>query len=63
MNYDEIEEKQNEIDVEISENAEESGLNYEFEPMPDGICDISAYLDAKVKIMWVLKEPYIKDNY
>lgn len=63
MDYDELEDEQNEIDEEISEIADENGLNYEFKPMPDGICDISAYLDARVKIMWVLKEPYIKDNY
>lgn len=63
MDYDELEEEQNEIDEEVSDIANDNGLNYEFEPMPDGICDISAYLNARVKVMWVLKEPYIKDNY
>ena len=63
MDYDELYDGQNEIDEEIQEIADDNGLNYEFEPMPDGICDISAYMESRIKILWILKEPYIKDNY
>ena len=61
MDYDDLYNRQNEIDEEIHEIADDNGLNYEFEPMPDGVCDISAYLDSRIKILWILKEPYIKD--
>ena len=58
MDYDELYEGQNEIDEEIQEIADDNGLNYEFEPMPDGICDISAYMESRIKILWILKNRF-----
>ena len=32
-------------------------------PISDGIINIDKYLNAKIKILWILKEAYIQENY
>lgn len=59
-------EKQNQLYIMIDKRAKESGLyrEGEFEPIYDGVyCkDAKKYLNSKIRIMWVLKEPYDDEN-
>lgn len=62
----ELLEKQNQLYVMIDKRAKEAGLyrKGDYEPIYDGIYykDVKKYLNSKVRIMWVLKEPY-DDEY
>ena len=47
------------IHKRIAEYAKEKGLSTpDFQPIPDGVADISGYVSSNPKIMWVLKEPW-----
>jgi len=50
---------QKDIDCLVWETARESGFS--LGPICDGVADESGYLSSKLKIVWVLKEPY--DDY
>jgi hypothetical protein len=62
----ELLEKQNQIYNKIDERAKEAGLyrDGDLEPIYDGVYykDAKKYLNSKMRIMWVLKEPY-DDEY
>lgn len=59
MTTKELENKQNILRKEIYARAEVLNLsNDHLEPILDGVGNIEKYLNAKYKIMWILKEPY-----
>lgn len=52
-------EDQHRLNNEVYEFAEKMQLsNNILSPIVDGVCDLQSYLNSKVKVMWVLKEPY-----
>lgn len=65
MNVEELKLKQEEMHELIKKHAEELGLsNDKTKPILDGVYDESAYLDAPLRIMWIMKEAYDdKDEY
>lgn len=59
MNGEELKLKQEEMHDLIKKHAEELGLsNDKTKPILDGVYDESAYLDAPLRIMWIMKEAY-----
>lgn len=59
---DELKYKQEALHHEIDNIAEANHLLNELSPIYDGIGDIKAYLNAPLKIMWLLKESYDQDK-
>lgn len=54
-----LESAQKEIEELIKNFAKKNGLSTPtLEPIYDGIADADAYLSARKKILWILKEPY-----
>lgn len=64
MNIDNLKKAQARLEEKIINFAKANNLsNANVEPILDGIVDISKYSNAKIKILWILKEPYDdKDN-
>ena len=60
MNFKELSQIENEIRKKIENNFDKS--NKQRKPIYDGIVDINLYLNSSLKIMWVLKEPYDREN-
>ena len=56
MTVEFLKQAQDKIWRDMEEHAKELGYK-ETEPIYDGICDLSGYLNSKHKIMWILKEP------
>ena len=59
MQADDLETAQAVLQDKVFRRAEELGYDTEkIEPIYDGVADAEAYLDAKPRLMWILKEPY-----
>ena len=59
MTAKELKKKQSEIDAAVWRRAKKCGLLInDAEPIYDGIADEDGYLKSKLKVAWVLKEPY-----
>lgn len=61
MTAEALERAQRDVDSRVEALAEERGLSSEEEqlfPIFDGIADEAGYLASKLKVAWVLKEPY-----
>ena len=56
MTVEFLKQAQDKIWRDMEKHAKELGYK-ETEPIYDGICDLSGYLNSKHKIMWILKEP------
>ncbi|MDY6373302.1 MAG: hypothetical protein SPK91_02665 [Bacteroidales bacterium] len=57
--FEELKNAQDALHEEIQRLAEEKGfVSEDVCPIYDGVGDIDAYLQSKLKIMWILKEPY-----
>lgn len=59
MTAKELAKKQSEIDAAVRHQAKKCGLLVNgAEPIRDGIADEEGYLKSRLKVAWVLKEPY-----
>ncbi len=59
MTAKELKKKQSEIDAAVRRQAKKCGLLVnDAEPIYDGIADEDGYLNSKLKVAWILKEPY-----
>lgn len=59
MEASELETAQAALQDKVFRRAEELGYDTgKIEPIYDGVADAAAYLDAKPRLMWILKEPY-----
>lgn len=58
MKPTELEAKQKALSEKMNQRAKELGYDDELAPIYDGVKDFNGYLDSKLKIMWVMKEPY-----
>lgn len=58
MEYQVIKKFQDELDIEIIKIKNENNSA----AFVDGLIDIKKYLEAKTKIMWILKEPYSTED-
>lgn len=59
MNAMTLKRLQHDIDEKIAEAARQYGLaTKDVEPIYDGVSDEAGYLSSKLKVAWVLKEPY-----
>ena len=62
MQANDLETRQATLQEKILRRAGELGYDTEkIEPIYDGVADAAAYLNAKPRLMWILKEPY--DNW
>lgn len=62
MTVGELAREQERLNQKIRTQAEKTGLSGDkIQPIYDGIADESGYLNAPLKIAWILKEPY--DDY
>ena len=59
MTLKELEKKQDQLREMIHRVADTSGLvTDDIYPIFDGICDEAGYLKSKLRVAWILKEPY-----
>ncbi len=59
MQADDLESAQTVLQDKVFRRAGELGYDADkIEPIYDGVADAVAYLDAKPRLMWILKEPY-----
>lgn len=58
MNNSELKAKQQAMCGKMDQRAIELGYDDDIAPVYDGVHDFEGYLDSKLKIMWVMKEPY-----
>ena len=58
MKATELKEKQKALHDKMDKRAAELGFTNEIAPIYDGVKDVDGYLDSKLKILWVMKEPY-----
>ena len=59
MTDKELRDEQAKIDAFVMQQAKKHGLvTKDIEPIFDGIADENAYLSSKMKVAWILKEPY-----
>ena len=59
MTAQELKTAQENLTKKIYDFAEQKKLsNEELEPITDGVCNESEYLNSNPKIMWILKRPY-----
>ncbi|MBD5421334.1 MAG: hypothetical protein HDR47_08925 [Bacteroides sp.] len=55
----ELEAKQKALHEKMDRRSEELGFNHDdIAPIYDGVKDANGYLDSKLRILWVMKEPY-----
>lgn len=59
MKASELEVKQKALHEKMDRRAEELGFDHEkIAPIYDGVKDAQGYLDSKLRILWIMKEPY-----
>jgi len=56
MTVEYLKQAQQKIWNDMEERAKELGYK-ESNPIYDGVCNLSGYLDSKPRVMWILKEP------